>query len=156
DCQHAQYVVSSIQIPAQSQSMKVGCDLNGDGQIDNALGRVLGGLPSVDPSFDFQRAADDAFVSGTLVLLLDLGYAPDLERSAAGDLRFNRGTHARSEAWRAPDYSAGGGHFFTAGPGARLAGAVGAGWADFDGARYGAELPMPMAEPTAIDFVRGR
>src|SRR5262249_52474066 len=49
-----------------------------------------------------------------------------------------------------------GGHFFVAGPGAKLGGAVSAGWGDFDGARYAAELPMPMAQPAAIDFVRGR
>src|SRR5262245_37412600 len=67
-CQHAQYVVSAIHIPAPSQSNRIGCDLDGDGQIDNALGRVLGGLPSVDPSFDFQRAADDSFQNGALVL----------------------------------------------------------------------------------------
>ena len=40
-CQHSQYVVSSLQIPAQGQAMRMGCDLDGDGQVDNALGRVL-------------------------------------------------------------------------------------------------------------------
>src|SRR5262245_43123430 len=78
-CGRAEYVVSGLRLPSQSQASRVGCDLDGDGQIDNALGRVVGGLPSVNALFDFQRAADDAFQTGALVLLLDVGYAPDLQ-----------------------------------------------------------------------------
>jgi hypothetical protein len=155
-CQHSQYVVSSLQIPAQGQAMRMGCDLDGDGQVDNALGRVLAGLPSVDPQFNFQQAANDAFANGTLVLLLDLGYTPDFQRSTAAELTIYQGRHDPSDGLRAPDFYAGGGHFFIAGPGAKLGGAVSAGWADFDGARYSADLPMPMAQPAALDLVRGR
>jgi len=156
DCQHSQYVVSSIQIPAQSQAMRMGCDLDGDGQVDNALGRVLGGLPSVDPQFNFQQAADDSFRNGVVVLLFDLGFIPDLQRSSAAELTIYQGRHDPSDGLRAPDFYAGGGHFFVAGPGARLGGVVSAGWGDFDGARYAAQLPMPMAQPASLDFVRGR
>jgi hypothetical protein len=152
DCQRTQYVMSAVHLPAQSQATRVGCDLNGDGQIDNALGHVMGEMPTIDASFDFQRAADDAFANGRLIVLLDVG----TDAAGSADLVMYQGRHDPSDGLRAPDFYAGGGHFFKAGPGFDFGGRVSAGWADLDGARYDAELPMPMAQSAAFELVRGR
>src|SRR6516162_10404095 len=74
DCMHAQFVVGpkspaatdhGITVPqSNAQAMMLGCDINGDGEIDNQLGKVLGALKAAAMSVDVQASVDKAFTTG--------------------------------------------------------------------------------------------
>ncbi|HJZ85061.1 MAG TPA: hypothetical protein VKN99_07805 [Polyangia bacterium] len=155
-CTHTQYVLSALHIPTAGRAGMVGCDLNGDGVIDNALGNVLAGLPTVNNEFDFQGAADQAFRSGELVVLFDLGYTPDLSRTNAAELTLAPGQHDPSDGLEAPDFYTAGGRFTVSGASSHLGGQVIQGHGDFAAEHYQGHLPLPMGQPAiAIDLERG-
>src|SRR5262249_49423150 len=79
DCSHSQYVVASIKVPQTSADRTTyGCDLDGNGEVDNQLGRVLMGLKQASMDVDVQGAVDMAFQSGTINVLFDVIYKPTL------------------------------------------------------------------------------
>ncbi|HEU0029135.1 MAG TPA: hypothetical protein VFQ53_00790 [Kofleriaceae bacterium] len=67
---HYTYVANKASVPTNNtQARDFGLDLNGDGQVDNQLGMVLGTLAG--QGFEVQGAVDEAVLNGSIILLLD-------------------------------------------------------------------------------------
>jgi hypothetical protein len=69
------YVVSRVLLPTKSgEGNKYGLDLDGDGNIDNALGNILSALSSAagSGSLNLQGSIDDSVNQGKIVLLANL------------------------------------------------------------------------------------
>jgi len=67
------YVMDSVNVPttnAEASSADFGLDLNGDGGVDNQLGRVLATLKM--SNIDAQAALDEAVATGSIILLGDM------------------------------------------------------------------------------------
>ena len=53
-CQHAQFVVSQMVLPQTSaQAAALGCDINGDGEIDNQMGKVISAARTACQDFGY-------------------------------------------------------------------------------------------------------
>ena len=69
------YVVDRVLLPTKSgEGNKYGLDLDGDGNIDNALGNILSALSSAagSGSLDLQGSIDDSVNQGKIVLLANM------------------------------------------------------------------------------------
>lgn len=65
------YVMDSVSVPTtNAQANEIGLDLNGDGGVDNQLGRVLATLKM--SNIDAQAALDEAVATGSIILLGDM------------------------------------------------------------------------------------
>jgi hypothetical protein len=111
-CQHAQYVIDHIVVPqTNAAAQQLGCDINGDGQIDNQLGKVFAALRQASPTIDFQAAEDGAFTRGDVIQLYDIEYQPVLTMTQVAGLRALLGAHDASDGLSAPAFYMGQGHF---------------------------------------------
>lgn len=69
------YVVDRVLLPTKSgEGNKYGLDLDGDGNIDNALGNILSALSSAagSGSLNLQGSIDDTVLQGKIILLANL------------------------------------------------------------------------------------
>jgi hypothetical protein len=111
-CQHAQLVVSQMLVPqTNAQAMQLGCDINGDGEVDNQLGKIVGALHAATMDVDPQAATNAAFQSGSLIMLYDIEYEPSPTMTQVAGLRAFLGAHDASDGLGAPAFYMGQGHF---------------------------------------------
>ena len=107
-CMHVQYVMGpigqgfhGIAIPVtQFQAQQFGCDLDGDGVVDNQLGRVFAVLAGASASTNLQTAIDQAFTDGTIIILFDFEYLPALSNTTVAGVKAYLGVHDPSDASR--------------------------------------------------------
>jgi hypothetical protein len=69
------YVVDSVLLPTKAgDGAKYGLDLDGDGQVDNALGQILSALSSAagSGSLDLQGSIDDQVLTANIILLANI------------------------------------------------------------------------------------
>src|SRR5215510_14499081 len=69
------YVVDRVLLPTKSgEGNKYGLDIDGDGNIDNALGNILSALSSAagSNSLNLQSSIDDTVLQGKIILLANL------------------------------------------------------------------------------------
>ncbi|MBT8495516.1 MAG: hypothetical protein KJO07_20880 [Deltaproteobacteria bacterium] len=72
----AGFVFDTITVPtSEAQAKQVALDIDGDGEVDNALGNVISTLASFSDSVDVQGQVDDSLADGSVILLADLGYS---------------------------------------------------------------------------------
>jgi hypothetical protein len=76
------FVASRILLPTTATVHKLGADFNGDGNVDNALGSILGALSNISGSLNLQKTMDNAVASGITLILLRL-QAPDYVNTPA-------------------------------------------------------------------------
>jgi hypothetical protein len=122
-CLHAQYVIGplglsggnhGITIPQTvSMAMQLGCDIDGDGQVDNQLGKVFVALMGASSTMNLQTAADHAFTAGRIILLIDLEYTPALINTSVAGVKMYVGVHDQSDGLSAPGFYDGGRFFVT-------------------------------------------
>ncbi|MFH1130235.1 MAG: hypothetical protein V1754_02805 [Pseudomonadota bacterium] len=67
DCQ--EYVMDAIMMPPPGNADACGFDLDNDGNVDNALGGILGAISGVVPDLKLQGALDTAVNSGKTIIL---------------------------------------------------------------------------------------
>lgn len=80
---HYQYVSSEAFVPTNNnQAREYGLDLDGNKQVDNQLGMVLGTLSTM--GFDVQGTIDEAVSEGSIILLVDFQTEDFTNTSAAG------------------------------------------------------------------------
>jgi hypothetical protein len=81
------YVVDQVLLPTKSgEGAKYGLDIDGDGQVDNALGNILTALSSAagSGSLNLQGSIDDTVLQGKIILLANLkATALDMATGAA-------------------------------------------------------------------------
>lgn len=79
--EHHTYVVDNAVVPEEfTQANEVGLDLDGDGEVDNALGDLISGVGGLLGDVDLEALVAEQFQEGTLILLADL-QAPDLDEA---------------------------------------------------------------------------
>jgi len=69
------FVVDSVLLPTKAgDGAKYGLDLDGDGQVDNALGQILSALSSAagSGSLDLQGSIDEQVLTGNIILLTNI------------------------------------------------------------------------------------
>jgi len=91
--------------------MALGCDINGDGEIDNQLGKVLGALKAASQQIDIQAAVTTAFRRGDVLMLQDIEFDPTLAMTQVAGLRSFVGAHDATDGLTAPAFYMGQGHF---------------------------------------------
>ena len=68
-----QFVLDRLLVPATaSEAVKFGLDLDGDGNVDNALGNVLSALGQAGPDLDLRGSVDRAIDRGETIQLVHL------------------------------------------------------------------------------------
>lgn len=77
------FVASRIFLPSSATVHKLGVDYNGDGNVDNALGSILGALSGISGSLDLQQTLDSAVASGIALMLLRLQATDYVDTPAA-------------------------------------------------------------------------
>jgi hypothetical protein len=98
---HYGYVASEVTVPANnSQAREIGLDLNGDKTVDNQLGMVLGTLAG--QGFEVQATLDEAVLTGSIILLLDL-QTPDFASTTGAGLSIRLGDQATPAPCTDPD-----------------------------------------------------
>jgi len=64
------YVIDGITVPTtQPQAREIGLDLDGDDEIDNALGGIFATVGALSPDSDAQASVDQAVADGTTIML---------------------------------------------------------------------------------------
>jgi hypothetical protein len=161
DCSHSQYVVASIKVPQSSADRTTyGCDLDGNGEVDNQLGRVLMGLKQASMDVNVQDAVDKAFMNGTINVLFDVIYKPTLSDATTAGIKTLIGTHDMSDGQMAPAYYTSGTAKFMVGQalsttGAGFGGGVRAGNADFGPGALLLQLPLvPDSPPLQLNLIQ--
>jgi hypothetical protein len=150
-CQHAQFVVSQMVIPeTNAQAVELGCDINGDGEIDNQLGKVIGATRAACGAFDAQVSTNAAFQSGSLIMLYDVEYDSSPTTQVAG-LRAFVGAHDPSDGLSAPAFYMGQGRF-TVGVerGSGMGGSIQNGAADFGPNNAVVQLALFPNQPAIV------
>jgi hypothetical protein len=164
DCQHAQYVVGpkttsttdhGITVPqSNATAMQLGCDINSDGEVDNQLGKVLGALKAASQSVDVQASVDKAFVNGSINVLFDIEYKPDLVTTMVAGVKGFVGAHDPTDTAHTCDmtnpctYYQGGGKFtVTSSVGTGFGGSVKSGAAAFGPGELTVQFPLVMDQP---------
>jgi hypothetical protein len=95
------YVQSSWRLPSTSdEARRVGFDLDGDGQVENAAGQVLAALGGL--GLDVQTESDRAIVAGELVILHSVR-ADDLVDDASVSWRVLAGFPTTPPRWDGTD-----------------------------------------------------
>ena len=155
-CMHAQYVIGPVTTAStdhgitfpqsNAQAMALGCDINADGEIDNQFGKVLGAFKAASQDVDVQAAADQAFAMGSVILLVDLEYTPDLSTTQVAGLKLHRGAHDANDGLSAPAFYMGGGRFTVTQPGAGIGGTIRGGVGFFGPGSALVELPLMSGE----------
>ena len=157
-CMHAQYVIGplglssadhGITIPVTTfMAMQLGCDIDGDGLVDNQIGKLFAELAGASWAMNLQTATDHAFAGGTIILLLDLEYTPALTSTSLAGMKMYEGVHDPSDGLPPPAFYYGGRFFVTqsAGPG------VGGGIDNINQGRFGPgsavlDLPLVFDQP---------
>lgn len=92
---HYHYVINKLQVPPQGQSDQFGLDLNGDGTVDNNVGKALGAI--VGLGFDIQAAIDTGLLGGKLIMLADM-QTPDFSSSGGTGVEFFLGDNPQPAA----------------------------------------------------------
>lgn len=157
-CMHAQYVIGprttmltdrGITIPQSNPTaILLGCDINGDGAIDNQLGKVFGALKAASSSFDVQADYDRAFMTGSLVMLLDFEYTPSLTNTSIAGVKTYVGAHDPTDGLTAPSFYMGGGRFtVTQSGGSGFGGRISGGAGQFGQGDALLQLMLVMDEP---------
>lgn len=82
--EHYQYVAAKAFVPTTNkEATDYGLDLDGNGSIDNQLGKTLVSLKTV-AKFDVQGTIDEAVATGSIILLVDFQTEDFKSSSAAG------------------------------------------------------------------------
>lgn len=94
---HYHYVFNKVLVPtSQAQVTQYGLDLNGDGEVDNAVGKALASIVTL-LGFDIQGSVDRAVLSGRLIGLADL-QTPDFTSAAGAGIRVFLGSNPQPPA----------------------------------------------------------
>ena len=162
DCMHAQYVVGpkttsttdhGITVPqSNATAMQLGCDINNDGEVDNQLGKVLGALKAASMSVDVQASVDAAFVKGSINVLFDVEYKPDLNNAMIAGVKGYVGAHDATDTANTCDmstpcgyYTSGTGKFtVTNSVGTGFGGTIHSGAAAFGPGELTVQFPLVM------------
>jgi hypothetical protein len=157
DCQHVQYVISSATTPtSNAEATALGCDVDGNGTVDNQLGKVLVAFRNVSSSIDPQMAIDRGFMQGKIILLSDVEYRPSLSDPTVTGMRTFVGTHDPSDGLSAPEFYQGNGRFFPMPPGGAFGGQIMGGNGLYGPGTLPVTLPFFVGNPTAINLVDAR
>ncbi len=137
----AKYVVTGLVLPSGGSSARdLGCDLDGDGDSDNALGQILGtvaGQAGANP----QTFVDQAFQQGLVTILAEAVSRTNLADAPSGQAGMRAGVGSRS-----------GNSFRLDGPSAKLAGAITGGVGQFGPADLTLSVPLGT-EPLQLTLV---
>jgi len=94
---HYHYVFNKVLVPiSQAQVSDYGLDLDGDGAVDNAVGKALANIVTL-LNFDIQASVDKAVLAGRLIGLADL-QTPDFASSAGAGIRVFLGSNPQPAA----------------------------------------------------------
>ncbi len=130
----AKYVVTGLVLPSGGSSARdLGCDLDGDGDADNALGQILGtvaGQAGANP----QTFVDQAFQQGLVTILAEAVSRTNLSDAPSGQAGMRAGVGSRNGNTLRLD-----------GPSAKLAGAIAGGVGNFGPADLTIAVPLGAA-----------
>jgi hypothetical protein len=126
-------VVSGLRLPAGGSTVReLGCDLDNDGDPDNALGTVLGAVAGQGAG-DPQTFVDQAFRDGLVTILAEAVSQTDLVNAAAGQAGMRAGLGSRGAA---------AGQYTMSGASAKLAGTIAGGVGQFGPANLTLSIPL--------------
>ena len=134
NCQHAQYVIASLSVPVtNADAASRACDIDGDGEGDNQMGKAFAALKTSFLGYDMQMWTDTGFDDGyTIIVLYDVEYDPDLSMTQVAGLRQFVGVHDFSDGLMANAIYQGQGKFTIASEGGMgMGGALRAGTGAF-------------------------
>ncbi|MEO8707107.1 MAG: hypothetical protein ABI867_44180 [Kofleriaceae bacterium] len=98
---HFTYVTDTVTVPENNtQAREIGLDLDDNGTIDNQLGMVLGTLAG--QGFKVQDTLDEAVLTGSIILLLDL-QSPSFTSTTGAGLDIKLGTNPTPAACVDPE-----------------------------------------------------
>jgi hypothetical protein len=153
---HQQYVVGpggastpGIVVPqTNTQASALGCDLDNNGEVDNQLGKVLVTLKAASQNIDIQGSVNSAFMTGTIILLMDVLYQAPLDNTTTAGLKGFLGMHDASDGLTAPTFYMGNGKFTTQmATGSGFGGEIHGGAGDFGPGEFTVMFPLVVDQP---------
>jgi len=92
------YVIDSVTVPTtQQEARAIGLDLDGDDEIDNALGGIFATVGALSPDSDAQASVDQAVADGTTIMLAAV-QATSLDAAKGAGLFVALGEHPSTPA----------------------------------------------------------